>query len=64
MIDYLSQLKSLATQNGIDLEEACEKAGVNQSTLWRWENKETHPSYRTALRIYQVIAERQPHAAT
>lgn len=58
MIDYLKQLKEACQANGITLREAAEMAGINQSTVWRWEHGEAHPSYRAASRVMATLNDR------
>lgn len=55
MITYFDQLKSLSTELGIPLKDACREEGIAMTTLMRWEKREAHPREETAASLFDRI---------
>lgn len=63
LLSYLDQLQYEARKAGVDLSEACEKAGIASTTLQRWRKGEVSPRAATAqvvLAKIKEIAESRP----
>lgn len=54
--DYLTQMIEAAEAANIELLEAVTGCGLKDSNYYRWMNKTTTPSEKTARRIMQFIS--------
>ena len=67
LFSYLDQLQQAADAAGVDLAEACRRAGIASTTLQRWRNGDVTPRKATAedvlTRIREIAAERAAERA-
>jgi transposase-like protein len=52
---YLAQLDQEAHEAGVDLSEACERAGIASTTLQRWRRGDVSPREATAKAVIAEI---------
>jgi transcriptional regulator with XRE-family HTH domain len=57
MLIYLDQLERQAAAHGVDLAEACARAGIASTTLARWRKGRASPRAATALAVESKIHE-------
>ncbi len=57
LLSYLDQLQYEARKAGVDLDEACAKAGIASTTLQRWRKGEVTPRHATAQAVLAKIRE-------
>jgi len=57
LISYTEQLQAAAEKSGIRLEDACEKAGIHPTTIFRWKTNRSSPRFNEANRLMQAITE-------
>jgi len=55
LISYLEQLKSLASECGWRLKDACADAGISATTYYRWINGTTSPRLKQAERVAKFM---------
>jgi transcriptional regulator with XRE-family HTH domain len=55
MKTYLEQLKTLASDSGWKLKEACIDAGIADTTYYRWMNGTTSPRYKQAQQVENFL---------
>lgn len=63
LFSYLDQLQREADRVGVDLSEACKRAGIASTTLQRWRNGEVTPRKATAEQVLAKIRELSTGAA-
>lgn len=52
---YLDQLERKASENGVDLADACRSEGIARTTLFRWRKGDAFPREATAAAIMRRI---------
>lgn len=58
---YFDQLQREADRAGVDLSQACSRAGIAATTLQRWKRGEVSPREATAKAIIEKIREMGGH---
>lgn len=49
-------IERMAIERGMLMAEVCAKAGVAQTTFWRWKNSKTEPTLAVYRRIVEAVS--------
>lgn len=55
MITDYEQIIARGERAGLSEKELCERAGIAQSTPWRWRRGDVMPNFRSILRLNRAV---------